>query len=478
MAGYNISEKNPKYLEYAESWQVMADCMDGEDEVKARGQVYLPMKSGMRAITDEVARYAAYDSYKKRAEFPELVSPTVRGSVGMAHEKKADIKLPESMEYLREKATSDGQSLDDLHQQITTQILTDGRYGLLPGPLADGTFVISGYGAAKIINWDSVDGRVSYVVLDESTMVRNPETNSWSNKDIYLELKLEDGRYLATRYNGSEAEEPVGGETPRKSPLDMIPFVFVNTANLLPDPDDVPLYGLSKIALRIYRLDADYMQGLHMTSEPTPWVNGFTDPAEAVRSGTAPNTIGAARIWILPEGAQAGFLEFSGPGLEAQAKAIASSLERAVIFGAQLLSENTQSAESGESRRMRLRSQRSLLRQVAITSASALERVLKNIALWSGLNPDDVSVSPYLDFDDYSLDAQMLTALVAGWQAGAYSKETLFFNLKRGDMVPQDRLFDDEQEMIDNDPALAGMGGTAEGDSVGSSRQQPAGGGQ
>lgn len=45
-------------------------------------------------------------------------------------------------------------------------------------------------------------------------------------------------------------------------------------------------------------------------------------------------------------------------------------------------------------------------------------------------------------------------------------------------MVPQDRLFDDEQEMIDNDPALAGMGGTAEGDSVGSSRQQPAGGGQ
>lgn len=467
-SGYNISAKNPKYSEYVEAWQTMTDCIEGEDEVKARGEKYLPMKSGMRAITNEENRQRAYLAYAARAEFPELVSPTVRGSVGLAHEKKAAIKLPEAMEYLRQDATLEGMTLDDLHQKITTEILTYGRYGLLPG-VEDGRFFVSGYRADKIINWDTTGRELTYVVLDETTDVRDPTTNAWRQKNMYLELRLsEAGTYEAVRYEGSTPSAPVPATNPRGQGLRTIPFVFANTADLLPSPDDVPLYGLAKISLRVYRLDADYMQGLHMTSEPTPWVNGFDDPVGAIRDNAAPNTIGAARIWILPPGAQAGFLEFSGPGLAAQAAAISSSLERAVMFGTQVLSENTVGAESGESRRLRLRSQRSLLRQVAITSASALERVLRNIAEWAGLNPNDVSVDPYLDFDDYTIDPQKLTALVAGWQAGAYSKQTLFFNLKRGDMIPQDRTFEDEQELIDNDPALAGLSGSTEGDSVGS----------
>lgn len=464
---YNISTHHPLYDDYAPAYQVMADTIAGEDDVKDRGERYLPMKSGIRAIKDKSKRTTAYLNYLNRAEFPELVSPTVRGSVGIAHEKPANIELPPGMEEIRNKATADGMSLDDLHQMITTAIMTYGRCGLLPG-VADGEFQITLYDATQIINWDDTNNVTDYVVLDESGLVRNRTTNAWTTEDRFLELKLsETGAYEASRYNGNTEVEVVGATTKSGGALNFVPFVFANTSNLLPNPDDVPLYGLAKIALRVYMLDADYMQGLHMTSEPTPWVSGFDDPAGAVRDGTAPRTIGAANIWILPKDGQAGFLEFNGPGLSAQASAISSSLERAVTFGAQLLSENSRSAESGDSRRLRLRSQRSLLRQVAITSAAALERALRNIALWSGMDENAVNVKPYLDFDDYSLDPQKLTALIAGWQSGGYSKQTLFYNLQRGDMIPPGQTYEEEEELIASDPALAGL-------STGGVRDNPA----
>ena len=468
----NISTKHPLYTEYEESWLLMRDAMDGEDRVKELGVKYLPMKTGTAIIANVEIRSKVYNNYLMRAEFPELVSPTVRGSVGLICEKEPTIELPAQLQYLLEDATGDGTTLAMLFQRIVTEQLVMGRYGLLPAiSLSDPSrFVIAGYIAERIINWDKKpDGMVDFVVLDESEQERDRDNNTWSLIEKYMECSLEEGTYQALRYRGNTPEEePVPAMMPNGKPLDRLPFVFIDTADLTADPDEVPLYGLAKLALRVYRLDADYMQGLHMTSEPTPYITGFSDPKKAIENGEVPTTIGASNIWILPEGATADFLEFSGPGLEAQAKAISSALERAVLFGAQLLSENTRSAESGESRKLRLRGQQSLLKSVASTAGAGLERTLRNIAIWAGLDPNQVKVKPNLDFIDFELSAQDLTALVAGWQSGGYSKRTFFENIQRAGMVPSERTFEDEEEFIQTEGLVLG--------NVGRETNQPPGG--
>lgn len=463
----NIKQTHPKYDDFKESWQTMRDTIGGEDDVKDKELAYLPMKSGMLAITDKTVQNNAYRAYMTRAEFPELVAPTVRGSTGLITDKMPEITLPSQLEYLRENYDGTGKTLDSLFKAMATEVMSVGRFGLLPGVRDNGTFVITTYTTENIINWDTNDdGAVDYVVLDESRKVRSKETNAWADESRYMECYLNDaGGYEAKQWSGATDTENEAklALLPSKKTLDLLPFVFVNSSNLEADPDDVPLYGLAKIALRVYRLDADYVSGLHWTSEPTPYVTGFTDPQKAIEEGAVPNAIGASALWVLPEGATAGFLEFSGPGIASQQKAIEDSLIRAVMFGAQVFTEQNRGVESGESRKVRVRGQHSLIRNVAVTAAAGLERVLRNIAIWAGLDPKQVVVKPNLDFVDYSLTAQEVTALVAGWQSGAYSKKTLFENFKRADMISAERTFEEEQELIEAEGLILGTEGREDG---------------
>lgn len=456
----NIKSHHPLYDQFADSWKKMRDAVDGEDVVKSAGISYLPMKSGMLAIDDKVVQSEAYKNYQLRAEFPEITSPTINGSRGLIHSKPTTYTLPPALEYLVEKATPDGQTLASLHEKITTEVLTTGRYGLLPGVNKAGQFYLAGYTAESIINWDNTDGVSDYVVLDESGDRRNKDTNVWSYQEQYLECRLDSASnaFTVTRYNGETPEDLPIATRKDGTALGELPFVFINTLGLEQNPDDVPMYGLAKIAYRIYRMDADYTHGLHMTSEPTPWVSGYDNPKKAAEDSMVPKAIGATQIWVLPKGGQAGFLEFNGPGLEAQAKAIATALERAAIFGAQILSDENQAAESGNSRRLRIRSQEAILHTVNRVVAQGLQKALRNIAIWAGEDPTKVVVTPPEDIIDHNLGPAELTSLVNGWMSGAYSKQTLFYNIKRGSMVPQDRTFEQEQEFIEEEPpALAGV---------------------
>lgn len=455
---YDITVEHPAYQQFISAWQLMRDTFDGEECVKAAGEKYLPMKSGTADIPDPVRRVKSYNAYKLRAEFPELVAPTVRGSVGIMLKQSANFELPASMEFLRNSATRDGLTLEALHRRIAVEMMLMGRYGILPGIASDGTPYLAGYTAETIVNWDSSEGDPDFLVLNEAGMVRNRSTGKWEEVGVYRECGLNDvGQFYSREWTQNAKKEWVPGAevlaTTRKgAALDLLPFVFFGTNDLNAEPDDVPLYGLGRIAVRIYRMDADYTFSLHMTSEPTPVVIGFSDPKASRDAGHLPTGLGSSTLWVLPEGGDAKMLEFSGAGIEAQEKAIANALNRAIAFGAQALTDTSKSAESGDAISLRLGHQHSLLHLIALNSAAGLEKALQNIAVWIGEDPTKVKVTPNLEFFDKPLDAQTLNALVAGWQAGAYSWPTLFDRMKRGKIVPMDRTEDEEKELIASDP--------------------------
>lgn len=455
---FDIKITHPLYDAYLPSWRTMRDAVQGEDDVKARGELYLPMKTGMRAIDSLVERNRVFDAYKARAEFPEIVSPTITGQVGLMNAQPPTIELPTQLEPLREQATPDGLSLDELVSRVSAELLTVGRYGLFPTFSQEGRPYIAGYSAESIINWDTSGLGLSYVVLDESGDERNPETNRWEPREQYRELRMNDRgvfeSVLWTRAGASLEPGLIEGArtaTTSRRAVDFMPFVLMGTRSLTVDPDDVPLYGLAKIALRIYRLDADYMQGLHMTSEPTPWISGFEDPIRAQADGHVPNAIGASTMWVLPPNGACGFLEFSGPGLAAQRQAIDVAREAAATFGARMFDQASRAQESGTARQMRYMQETSSLKTIANVAASGVERALRNHARWLGLDPETVTVTPNLDWVTDAMTPQELAALVKAWQDGAISYQTLFDRLQAGKVISAGRSFEEETKEIVDD---------------------------
>lgn len=457
---FDITVRHPAYDNFASAWELMRHAFDGEDDVKAVGQKYLPMKNGLAALAADPAHaaiaFAAYNAYKDRAEFPDLVALTVRGAVGTILDQAAEIELPDALEPLRAKATRDGLTLEALHRRIVTELMTAGRYGVLPGIDAAGNPYLAGYVCEAISNWDVDENQnANFVTINETGLVRNPETNAWEEVEQYRECYVEDGRYKARVWSNVGGSLAPGEETEaldrKRKPLDFLPFVFINTNDLRPDPDDVPLYGLAKLSVRIYQLDADLRQTLHYTSEPTPMVSGYDDPAQAIEKGWVPRGIGGTNIWVLPKDGTGQFLEFTGAGAKAQHDEIKTAYDRAVMFGAQMLAEKGGANESGEAKRVRLDSQHSTLKGIAMTSAAGLEKALKNVAVWMGADPDAVKVTPNLDFFDHDLDAQTITAIVAAWQSSAISWRTAFDRLKAGGVVPEGRTAEDELKFMDED---------------------------
>ncbi|MCZ2501132.1 hypothetical protein GN316_31605, partial [Xylophilus sp. Kf1] len=80
-----------------------------------------------------------FEAYQTRAQFSEILAPTIRGMIGVIHRTEAQIDMPPAMEGLWERATADGLPLEALHRRITAELLLTGRYGLLADAASEGS---------------------------------------------------------------------------------------------------------------------------------------------------------------------------------------------------------------------------------------------------------------------------------------------------------------------------------------------------
>lgn len=107
-----VSTKHPDYLDRVDEWALMRDCARGETAVKTAGERYLPMPSGFRGQEDGGAKM--FEAYQTRAQFSEILAPTIRGKIGVIHRTEAQIDVPPAMQGLWERATADDLPLEAL----------------------------------------------------------------------------------------------------------------------------------------------------------------------------------------------------------------------------------------------------------------------------------------------------------------------------------------------------------------------------
>lgn len=437
-----VDAQHPDYADRKAEWQMMRDCARGAKDVAARGEHYLPMPSGFRVQED--GGRAMYTAYSTRAQFPDLLAPTIGGMVGVIHRTEAQITMPKAMEGLWERATKDGLTLEALHRRVTAELLLIGRYCLMADASATGSDLpwLAGYSAEALINWDA---NRDFFVLDESGPIR--DGFNWKEERKFRVLSLtEGGQYQAQVYEGTvEAGDALIPTARGGLPLDVIPLTVIGARDLSLTPDEPPLIGVARSSLALYRLDADYRHQLYMTGQETL----------VIINGDAPSAVGAGVVLTLrgDEGNRpdAKYVGPAGTGIAAHRIAIQDEREAAVAAGARIFDSVQKSAESGEALRLRYAAQTATLTTIAQASAAGLEKALRYVALMIGANPQEVIVKPNLKFVEATMTPQEAAELVKVWQAGVISKLTLYENLQRGEIASAERSFDEEEDLIETE---------------------------
>lgn len=436
-----IQSNHPALENALPLWQKARDCYAGEEAVKEGRTAYLA-----KLYSDQSEE--SYTAYVNRCLFFEAVKRTVEGLSGAGAIKQPQVTGPDSVTGLAGRA---------LMRQVLAELLLTNRIGLLVDydELKQVPRLVT-YNAEQIINWrHDADGRLSLVVLRESTD-RPGQDDYYVNQTVvrFRELVLEEGVYLVRIWeldddeNATLVEElkplKVGG-----TPWDKIPMVCVNERGVEWSMARAPLMGLANANLAHYRLSADLYHGLHWTALPTPYFTGVDTDEDA-----STVNIGSGEAQFLPEGGQAGMLEFTGTGL----KAITDQLDRVekkmAALGARLLEGQQRQVETAEAQRLRQGGEGATMVSLILAANAGLTEALKLAGQWLNLGDSDLDQIQFeapTEIVSQTANPAVLRELIAMVQSGLIDHNTFIFNLARVGVIPEGATAEEIRLAIDEE---------------------------
>lgn len=497
-----LKSAHPRYVEMLPDWRKVRDVYRGERYVKEKGEEYLPPTQGMRL--DGYGMYTAgkpavgqeaYEAYLLRAVLPEYVEVAVEVFIGLLHSQPPTVELPAEMEPLRDKVTSLGESIEMLLRRVNEEQLVAGRLGLLldlpknPDPAKPLPYIAL-YVAEAGINWDDDEigddpAKLNMVVLDESGFRRDGFDWKYVTKLRVLELEPlqadadgapQFGPYRQGVFTAEGGGDPDYVASDMAAPmirgvtLDEIPFMFVNTKDIVANPDKPPLLQLAEACLAIFRGEADYRQNLFLQGQDTLVIKGDLkrrlDPNELPAAGDdqTPVRTGTGSMIHLESGAEndAKYIGVTADGLQEQGKSIENDRRRAEAKAGALSTDNASTAESGEALKTRVAARTASLNQIAKTGAAAVEMMLKAAAKWLGADPEQVKVTPNMEFADYQMTGENLSKIMAAKLAGApLSRESIHELMAEGGLTKYS--YEEEKDLLDQEQAELPAPGTAAG---------------
>lgn len=443
-------------------YSLISDCIDGQEAIKARGIVYLPMPNPSDTSNNNLLRYAAY---KNRAVFYGVTGRTLSGLLGQVFNVEPVIKVPALLDAVVKDANGAGIPLSQLAQEVEGLVLAYGRAGLFvdypqtkgkPTTMADlqsGNVrpnIIS-YLSENIINWRTVK-RGGELVLTLIVLREKYESDvgdyGISINVQYRVLKLTDNKYNQEVFRqtsgGWTSEETGGNITPLDSagnPFSFIPFTFVGAINNDIKIDNPPLYDLAALNIAHYRNSADYEDSVYLVGQPTPILSGLTkDWVDNVLKGSF--ELGSRGSIPLPVGASASLLQAQENGLVKEA--MADKERQMVALGAKLVEQKTVQRTATEAG-LEEASEVSVLATITRNVSAAFKFALEVCSLFVGsttiasdANNDTIVFSLNTEFALASATPDELRATVELWQKAAITFSEMRASLRRNGQATLD----------------------------------------
>lgn len=406
--------KHYLYKKYVRQWVKIRDVIEGQEAIKDKNTLYLPKLSGQ---TD-----TEYAAYLLRALFMGITSRIVTSNIGMITRRLPITEYPDNMKYLFIDSLG-FRSFNEIFKYVVSELLMMGRVALLIDT-KDNKPVILRYSTEAIVDWfRNSNGILTDVILKADIV---DEFRASSNI-TYFHLKLRDGKYIIDELNDSGTSIKTTVPTIKGKSIDFIPFICATTTGLDINPVKSPIIDIVDINLSHYLSSADLENGRHFTALPTPIVTGSTSDEDL--------RIGSSIAWILPDAkSKAYYLEFQGQGLQSLEKALAEKQAQISQFNANLMDTSTRGSEAENVVQLRHASDAATLSDIADATESTLRLTYSIAALFLGLEINKVKVKVSRNFLETKLSHAELTALTKAFLDGAIDKQTLTYNLSRGEM--------------------------------------------
>lgn len=460
-------------------WELIRDCISGQDVVKQNQRKYLPKPNPADCSPENDARYL---SYLERAVFYNVTDNTLRGLVGQVFSTDPVVELPDAMLVMEADIDGAGVTLTQQAKKALNDVLAFGRCGLLtdyPKANEDGTPftaqqiqdgsakpTILLYDPEQIINWRTrlVDGRkvlslvvisTEYIAVDDGfelktdrewRVLRLDESNLyvqdvWRKRDTGIKANDDDMDFYIV-----DTIQPTDYSGKR---LGYIPFQFVGSLNNNEAPDKPPMYDMAVLNMAHYRNSADYEESVYMVGSPTPYFTGLTDQwVQETMKGTV--QLGSRAAVPLPKGSTAGLLVATENGLVKEA--MADKERQMVALGAQLVEQKTVQRTLGEAK-MEKAVVNSTLVQCAKNVAAAYQQTLEWACDFYGSSPEEVDYQLSTDFAIAGMTPEERQAWLADLQAGVVSWSEVRYAYRQAGIA----YLDDEQAKaeIEKDAAEA-----------------------
>ena len=110
---------------------------------------------------------------------------------------------------------------------------------------------------------------------------------------------------------------------------------------------------------------------------------------------------------------------------------------------------------------LRQSGENSVLATLSVSVSEGLSPVLRVAYWWSSteeavddVDPESVVLALNTDFSTKGLSAPEIMAVVASWQAGAISQDTMFEIFRRGEVLPDGRSNEEEKKLVLANPPV------------------------
>jgi hypothetical protein len=122
-----------------------------------------------------------------------------------------------------------------------------------------------------------------------------------------------------------------------------------------------------------------------------------------------------------------------------------------------MLEEHRRVGEAAQAIELRQSAEHGVLMTLALSVSDSISQVLRWVYWWNStedspevIGEDLVLLELNTDFSVKGMEAKDLTAIVAAWQKGAISRETMFDLFRRGEVRPAGRTGEEELRLTRN----------------------------
>jgi hypothetical protein len=491
---------HPQYTKFKKPMTECLDAIEGEDTIKSKTTAYLPMLEGIKRSSK---KRELYNKYLQNAIWYPATGRSDRAYKGILFRKQPNMVIPESVSELINSFSDSGQSLTEFTKEVAGNMISNYRPAVLvdfPSVNMDGMNMQevseSGirpyailYKQNQIINWfeEKMNGQktIKKVLLQESHQVESSfasglvdlennrdvvidngfitvrrelllsnftDENGITFENVYMQkiyvLRKETKRFMGedkTKWTLEAVKVPLNNG----NPLTYIPIVPITENGELWDLKFSLINDLKNLNLADYRHEALYRDALYYVGRPTFCVSGLkrnTDNNDVA--------VGSNVILQFTEGGSWGIMGGDAESAAALREEASNLKTQLSIVGSRVLMPEKKAAEAAETAKIHRTGEQGTLSSVGNGLTAGMKTVLKYmLEWWPGYNGETegetVQFKIFTDFVPGDVDPAMLQALLGLLMTGKISNDIFYWNLQRGELLPEGT--DIEKLKLDSD---------------------------